>query len=512
MKTRLFVALLVITCCTFLNPVHAQSATLIDLIQQARKSGDWSEVNRQIQNKAAAGDLASITALSQMQLYGLGTQRDLAQSVATLRKAAEQNFGLAQSVLGFYYALGVGIPKDPKIAAEWYQKAADQGVSEAQYNLGLMYSSGELGVIDEKRSRELYEQAGNKGFAKAWLNLGVTYLQGNKAVTKDLTKAQELLKKAADAGETSAQFNLGLLYMRGDMLPANPSLAYYYLTLANSTDPRGYCVPPTLWVAANLEGFQALSKDLRINQELGRQSCMNQNPQAKKLLDILDQAAEKTPTVKPQLQAARDATLKYLERRKLMDAPVSEQLTDTKTKKYEGEYAFLKSLPKWQVVKMMQRSGDTTISEMRPPNETGDNWTKTLQYEQVSKHQHSKPYQHIELLLTDLRKQCTDVMENKTFDGDEHGFPTYVGSVFCAGKTDPNANAELHLFKAVQGVDSFYFWHFVWRGDKDEMLKDKGSEFSKTIVELTTSLKEQIVCDLRDKQGEKACPAGLPGI
>lgn len=504
-------AVCLVTICAFLRPTATQAATLEELIYQSKKTGDWGAVKQQVQIRADAGDPASLTALAQMQLYGLGGQQDFTQTIVNLRKAAEQNFGPAQNTLGFCYGVGVGVTKDSKVAAEWYQKAASQGNSEAQYNLGYMHASGELGGVDEKISMRLYEQAGEKGFAKAWLNLGAAYLQGNKVLTKNLTKAEELLKKAADAGETAAQFNLGLLYVRGDFGNPNPALAYYYLTLANSQDSRGICVPPALWIAARLEGFQPLSQELTIRQELARQSCMIPFPQAKPLLGLLDQAAEKYPEVKTQMQAARTAALQFLDRRKLMDAPANEQVSAAKATKYEGEYAFFKSLPEWRIVKMLERSGDTVRSEMRPPNETGENWTKTLQYEQIFKLKHSKPFQHIEPFLSDIRKQCTDVIENKTFDGDERGFPTYVGSVLCAGKANSQINTEMHFFKAVQGIDSFYFWHIIWRGDKEGMLNN-GEALKKTMVEFTALLRDQIVCDLRVKQGVKACPTGLPGV
>jgi TPR repeat protein len=505
------IILAAVALCTLLCPILAQAETLDDLIQQARKSGDWSAVEQQIEVRANTGDPAALTALSQMQLQGLGTTQDTQKSLVTLRKAADQNYPLAQSYLGFYYAVGVGMPKDLKLAAEWYQKAATQGVSEAQYNLGLMNGNGELGVVDEKKSLALYQQAADQGFPKAWLNLGVTYLQGNDTVPKDFVKARDFFKKAADSGETAAQYNLGLIYLRGDTGVTNIGLAYYYLSLANNPDPRGVCVPASLWVVANLETDHAMSQELVIRQTLARQSCMVPHPQAQRLLDSMDKVAEKYPDLQTLLPKVHAAVAAFLEHRRLLDAPISEQAAAAvKSKKYEGEYSGLLSPPYWQIVKMMEHHGDTTLTEMRPPDQTGEDWSKSVQYEQTPKLHYDKPAQRIEPLLAQLHKQCKEVQENKTFAGIENGFPTYVGSAFCTGTDNPKFNAENHFYKAVQGVDSFYFWHIIWRGDKDAMLGDKDT-YLKTVLEFATLLKKQVVCDLRVKQGEKSCPAGMPG-
>jgi TPR repeat protein len=492
-----------------IHPVMAQPVKLGEQIQEARKTGDWSAVKQRLQAKADAGDLAALTAVAEMQLYGLGGPRDVSQSLVNLRKAAGQNFALAQSFLGFHYAVGLGVARDPAAAAEWYRKAAAQGISEAQYNLGVQHSSGELGSVDFRAARELFERAAAQGFPKAKLNLGVLHLHGSGLPGKDLTKAQELLKQAADAGETAAQFNLGLLLARGELGAPQPVLGYYYLVLASSADSRGPCVPAAVWIAARLDDDPVFSSDLIMRDELARASCMTPHPQAKRLVDGLEQLAEKYPEMKSHFQTTRTAASQFLERRKTLDAPVDVKVASMRSQNYEGEYAFLQSLPHWQFVRMMERSGDTRRSEMRPPDETGENWKKTLRYEQVSKLKYAKPAEHVEPILAELRKRCGEVALHTTFEGEERGFATYVGTAVCPGKEEKEKSAsEMHFFKAVQGLDSFYFWHAVWRADATTM-NDEAS-IKTTVTELVGALKSQIVCDTRVKQGAKSCPAGLP--
>lgn len=51
-------------------------------------------------------------------------------------EAAEQGDALAQSQLGFMYAMGQGVFRNYAEAAKWYRKAAEQGHSEAIQWLG----------------------------------------------------------------------------------------------------------------------------------------------------------------------------------------------------------------------------------------------------------------------------------------------------------------------------------------------------------------------------------------
>lgn len=69
---------------------------------------------------------------------GEGVQKDAAQGVAWIRKAAEQGLAQAQFNLGVFYYSGQGVPQDSAQALVWYRKAAEQGYANAQFNLGWM--------------------------------------------------------------------------------------------------------------------------------------------------------------------------------------------------------------------------------------------------------------------------------------------------------------------------------------------------------------------------------------
>ena len=59
------------------------------------------------------------------------------------RKAAEQGYAEAQSILGTIYEEGQGVEQDYKEAVKWYQLAGEQGNAEAQINLDLLLKETE---------------------------------------------------------------------------------------------------------------------------------------------------------------------------------------------------------------------------------------------------------------------------------------------------------------------------------------------------------------------------------
>jgi hypothetical protein len=172
------------------------------------------------------------------------------------------------------------------------------------------------------------------------------------------------------------------------------------------------------------------------------------------------------------------------------------------------EYGFFMPLPHWEVIKLNERTENTSLSEMRPPNEARGEWTKTARFEQTFKQKYDYPLRHVELALAPLRKDCKQFTEKKVFDGDERGYPTVAFNTYC-NETADGKHSEMHFIKAVQGADSFYSWHAIWRGEAGAM-PSQVETIKKVIAELNGWLKSQFVCDFRVEAGAKACPPGLP--
>jgi uncharacterized protein len=77
------------------------------------------------------------------------------EAVKWFRKAAEQNFAVAQYNLGVCYEQGVAkdereelfpvLGGEPVEAVKWYRKAAEQNDVNAQFNLGMCLRTGRPG-------------------------------------------------------------------------------------------------------------------------------------------------------------------------------------------------------------------------------------------------------------------------------------------------------------------------------------------------------------------------------
>jgi TPR repeat protein len=153
--------------------------------------------------RAKKGNAEAQNDLGTAYLFGRGVPKDYEEAVKWYRKAAEQEFVIAQFHLGLMYSNGNGVPEgyeDYEEAAKWYRKAAEQGLVHAQYNIGLYYNDG-LGVIED--------------FAQsyAWLNIAVDNGHGKakkaiKTVVRNMTRKQK-----AEAIDLSRE-----------MLKANPKL------------------------------------------------------------------------------------------------------------------------------------------------------------------------------------------------------------------------------------------------------------------------------------------------
>ena len=171
----------------------------------------------EVKAKAEAGDPASEAELGLRYKHGEGVAKDQLEAMKWYRKAAEQNYALAQNSLGVCYEQGEGVQKDPVEAVKWYRRAAEQNLALAQYNLGLCYAKRVpmnekeklLGVAEDPDARALeavkwYRKAAEQNFAAAQYDLGMCYQYG-KGVAEDSVEAYKWLLLAARQGDEDAK-------------------------------------------------------------------------------------------------------------------------------------------------------------------------------------------------------------------------------------------------------------------------------------------------------------------
>ncbi len=77
-------------------------------------------------------------------VQGFGTQVGFQAALGWYRRAAEQGFAKAQTVIGTAYRYGgFDLPVDMLEAVRWLELAAEQGEGDAQTYLGYIYGTGE---------------------------------------------------------------------------------------------------------------------------------------------------------------------------------------------------------------------------------------------------------------------------------------------------------------------------------------------------------------------------------
>jgi TPR repeat protein len=153
--------------------------------------------------------------------------------------------------MGRLFESGYGVEKDAARAFKWFEKASDQGHADAQRIVGAFYERGK--GISKSRSMvaKWYQRAADGGNAK--FDIGRLYYRGD-GVERDLKRAATHFQESAGEGEAKAQLFLGRMYARGEGVPRDRVTAYFWLTLAETEEPKRAKI-----LKENLEG--SLSSD-----------------------------------------------------------------------------------------------------------------------------------------------------------------------------------------------------------------------------------------------------------
>lgn len=203
-----------------------EAAIAPETCDSAYASGNYGAAFSLCEALASAGSADDQFLVARMHFRGLGTPKDLGESIVWLEKASAGGSSVAQERLGVFYENGVGVSQDFSRAASLYQQAIDQDNFrlEAINNLGVMYEEGRGVPKNLQRAADLYAAGAAQGFAKSQFNLGRFYAL-DKGVERNLVKASRLYREAADKGLPSAQFALAVNYETGSGVPMNQKTA-----------------------------------------------------------------------------------------------------------------------------------------------------------------------------------------------------------------------------------------------------------------------------------------------
>jgi uncharacterized protein len=232
------------------TPVRTSKTTAYTLMAKAKALtiGDLQP----LEQKAEAGDPEAETTLALAYHSAILLNRDEAEALRLLHKAADQGFMAAEESLGLFaetgvgtkqpapaeamewfkkavehgsldaatnialmYGDGKGIPRDHAQAVVWFRRAAEGGDATAQYNLALIYQRGDGVPKDSKESARWLTAAADQNVLPAMLDLAGSYMHPGNAAAADVKRAMEYYEKAAELGSGVAQVILGNAFADG---------------------------------------------------------------------------------------------------------------------------------------------------------------------------------------------------------------------------------------------------------------------------------------------------------
>ena len=203
-----------------------------DSSSSARGGGlekDEAEGMRWLRRAAEEGYAKALVAIGAC--YG---DANAAEAASWYRRAAAAGCAKGQHALGLCYRDGRGVPRDADEAARWLRRAAEQGYAPAQCALGACYRDGRAFPRDACRALHWTLRAAAQGNGDALCQLGTDLLHGtaDSGLCRDTAEACACLRRAAERGHAGAQYQLGMCYRDGIGVPRSAADARHWLQLA----------------------------------------------------------------------------------------------------------------------------------------------------------------------------------------------------------------------------------------------------------------------------------------
>jgi uncharacterized protein len=221
------------------SPAYAQSA---DLVLCDRVAADPTDPEKPASVAGtpviAKSDIAiaikfcrTASSSSRRALYELGrayaANGQMAEAIATYRKAADKGSTAAMVELGTLYAAGNGVAKDDAQARSLFQRAADAHNPRALTNLATLGTSAGQ-PPDPARQRAMLTSAAEANSADAQFQLGLMYANGIGGPQDDIA-ARSWFEKAAAQNNPDALDWMGSFAAagRGGPRDMNAAKGYY---------------------------------------------------------------------------------------------------------------------------------------------------------------------------------------------------------------------------------------------------------------------------------------------
>ncbi|HYF33705.1 MAG TPA: tetratricopeptide repeat protein [Prosthecobacter sp.] len=266
-----FLAIITFVCGTFCGEAWAQARP-----KQSQPKGSGGG-EAELRGWAERGDADAQFELGLRLLNGEGVEKNEAEAVTWIKKAADQKHLKAQFLMGAMHQDGLGVPKDQAKAVEWYRKSAENGFAAAQHELAMAYDLGQGVKKDPEKATEWLQKAADQDFAMSLTALAAKMERG-VGVNKSASKAALYYLRAAKQDFVPAMNRLAGLYYSGRGVPVDYRRAgAWYQRAARSNDP---------WAANNMAWFLATCPDESLHN--GEQAVQY----ATRALRLMDEAGE----------------------------------------------------------------------------------------------------------------------------------------------------------------------------------------------------------------------------
>ena len=177
---------------------------------------------------AELGVVSAITSKGLMLANGYGCEKNLAEAIKYLEKAAADPNGYrAKTALAELYLRGSDVLKKDEVkAVALLREAADGGDPRAMDQLATCYDKGIGIAVDHQKAFELYKRAAELGFHHSLGNLAVLYINGRVSdEPQPLKKAVALLRQGINAGDDFCLYLYARCLESGTGVKADTSLA-----------------------------------------------------------------------------------------------------------------------------------------------------------------------------------------------------------------------------------------------------------------------------------------------
>jgi len=213
----------------------------------------WGQRNLFLEARADQGEIFAQYRLGEKALRAAKRSGDYVEALRWLQQAAAQGHVDAQSRLGFLFAKGIGVPQDPNEALNWFRRACEPRQAAEQPT-----DSGSLVEWGYEQIAQWFRQIDSRGLNIARKNLEMAAVAQGRVFTEvrtlDGNRYQRLRVQRIERDGLTVVHSAGLAKLKLSVLPADLARLCRY-----ANDPT--VAPFSAWrhssVAANPSPGQA---------------------------------------------------------------------------------------------------------------------------------------------------------------------------------------------------------------------------------------------------------------